>query len=147
MLRSARTAFVLILAVAIGSCIMSRSYDQNYDSRYSVAKNDLMLTGKENAVEIEIDVTKDGFPLAQAHDAYAVRYMGVDENGDPVLRVLAPNLSRTDVVIEQAETDRTHLGGFGIRDVTIIVVDATDAVLTYQMLRVNPWNQKPHGTQ
>ena len=65
--------------------------------------------------------------------------------GDPILRVLAPNLSRTDVVIEQAETDRTHLGGFGIRDVTIIVVDATDALLTYQMLRDNPWNKKPAG--
>jgi hypothetical protein len=47
-----------------------------------------------------------GFPLAQAHDTYAVRYMGVDDKGDPILRVLAPNLSRTDVVIEQAETDR-----------------------------------------
>ena len=145
MSRMARAAFVLFLSLAVGGCIMSRAYDQSYNTRYTVAKNHLMLYGKENAVEIEIDVTKDGFPLAQAHDTYAVRYMGVDAKGDPILRVLAPNLSRTDVVIEQAETDRTHLGGFGIRDVTIVVVDATDALLTYQMFRVNPWNQKPAG--
>jgi hypothetical protein len=145
MLRSARIALVLVAAAAVGGCIMSRSYDQSYDREYTVAKNNFMVYGVENAVEFEIDVTKDSFPIAQAHDTYAVRYMGIDGNGDPILRVLSPDLSRTDITVEQAETDRTHLGGFGIHDVTIIVVDATDAQLTYRMLRVNPWNEKPHG--
>ena len=62
MARMARSAFVLFLSLAVGGCIMSRAYDQSYDTQYTVAKNHLMLYGKENAVEVEIDVTKDGLP-------------------------------------------------------------------------------------
>jgi len=142
--RSFRTAVSLAFAaIMLSGCIMSRHYEQAYDESFTVPKGAFMVNGVENAVELEGNLTHDGFPIAQAHDTYAVRYMGVNAQGDPILQVLSPNMSRTNVVVERAETDRVHLGGFGIRDVTVIVVDASDDLLTYRLHRVNPWNEKP----
>ena len=59
--------------------------------------------------------------------------MGLDGNADPVLRVLSVRRGRTDVAVELAETDRVDLSGFGAPSITVVVVEASDAVLTYRL--------------
>jgi len=100
-------------AVTMVACAPEPEYTQTYDSEFTAAKRDFVVSGEESE--------------------FGVRYMGLDANGDPILQVLTPDLKRTDIIVEQAETDRMHLGGFGMREVTVIVVDATDALLTYRL--------------
>ena len=124
--------FILVVA-ALAGCGTQRDYQQSYGSEFTVAKHDIMVNGYERWTDLAIDPADYNFPAAAAQGELAVRYMGVDAKGDPILQVLAPDLKRTNVVVEQAETDRVHLGGYGVRDVTVIVVDATDGLLTYRL--------------
>ncbi len=113
------------------SCGSDREYAQSYDSELTAAKHDIMVNGYDG----RMDAADDSSTTIDAQGELAVRYMGVDAKGDPILQVLSPDLKRTDVIVEQAETDRVHLGAFGVREVTVIVVDATDDLLTYRLKR------------
>lgn len=126
--------FIAILAAAaLAACGSDRNYEQSYNSEFTVAKHDIMISGRESWTDLALDPADDRFPMVTSEGGLAVRYMGVDANGDPILQVLAPNLKRTNVVVEQAETDRVHLGGHGVREVTVIVVAASDAQLRYRL--------------
>ncbi len=118
-------------ATAVTACGSGPEYAEPYDSEFTVAKRDVMVTGYTGGTRLG----GEGPPEVEANGEFAVRYMGLDANGDPILQVLSPDLKRTDVVVEQAETDRVHLGAYGVRTVTVVVVDATDARLKYRLKR------------
>lgn len=126
-----RLFLFLLAATASTACSTQPEYAQPYGAELTVAKRDIMINGYASGTR----PTGDGPPDVEAQGEFAVRYMGVDAKDDPVLQVLTPDLKRTNVVVEQAETDRVHLGAFGVRTVTVIVVDATDAALTYRLKR------------
>lgn len=123
----------IFAATALTACGTERGYQQSYDSDFTVAKHDIMIAGYESWTDLALDPTSGDFPMADGRGELAVRFMGTDAKGDPILQVLAPDLKRTNVVVERAETDRVHLGAFGVREITVIVVDATDGLLTYRL--------------
>ena len=131
---------IIAAGLLLSACLMSRHYDQALDSPLTVAKDDILLSGHEDRIEIEGSRTIlfDG-PLAHEQGQYAVRYMGLDANADPVLRVLSVRRGRTDVAVELAETDRVDLSGFGAPPITVVVVEASDSVLTYRLLAEGPF--------
>lgn len=128
-----RNHLFIVVATALSACGTEHNYQQSYDSELTVAKHDIMIDGNESWSDLALDPADDNFPMVASQSELAVRYMGVDARGDPVLQVLAPDLRRTNVVVERAETDRIHLGAYGVREVTVIVVDATDGLLTYRL--------------
>ena len=135
-----RATAIAAAGLLLSACLMSRQYDQALDSPLTVAKDDILLSGHEDRIEIEggRTILFDG-PLAHEQGQYAVRYMGLDGNADPVLRVLSVRRGRTDVAVELAETDRVDLSGFGAPSITVVVVEASDAVLTYRLLAEGPF--------
>ncbi|HEX9646296.1 MAG TPA: hypothetical protein VGB88_02280 [Alphaproteobacteria bacterium] len=141
--RQARTGWRLAafgaLAFALAGCLMSRAYDQPMGQDLTVAKRNVMISGYENRVEVEGETFVFEGPLAHEQHAYAVRYMGLDSRGNPVLQVIATPLARTDVPVELAETDRMHLSGYGIPPITVQVVNATDELLTYRLRADGPF--------
>lgn len=126
-----RLFLFLLAAATVTACSSQPEYAQPYGVEFTVAKRDIMVDGYTSGTR----PTGDEPPDVEARGEFAVRYMGVDAKGDPILQVLNPDLKRTNVVVEQAETDRVHLGAFGVRTVTVIVVEATDAALTYRLKR------------
>lgn len=137
--RTGRRLAAGALALALAGCLMSRSYDQPVGQDLVVAKRDVMISGYENRVEVDGNTLVFEGPLVHEQHAYAVRYMGLDVRGDPVLQVTATPLARTDVPVELAETDRVHLSGYGIPPITVQVINATDAQLTYRLHAEGPF--------
>lgn len=134
-----RIAVAGAMALALAGCLMSRSYDQPVSQDLVVAKRDVMISGYENRVEVDGNTLIFEGPLVHEQHAYAVRYMGLDARGDPVLQVTATPLARTDVPVELAETDRVHLSGYGIPPITVQVINATDEQLTYRLHAEGPF--------
>ncbi len=90
---------VIAAGLLLSACLMSRQYDQALDSPLTVAKDDILLSGHEDRTEIEGWTFVFDGPLAHEQSQYAVRYMGLDGNADPVLRVLSARRGRTDVPV------------------------------------------------
>lgn len=134
-----RIVLVVVLGLSLGACVMHRDYDQALDTPLTVAKEDLLITGAEDRTTLEQHTFLIEGPLAHERALYAVRYMGLDDNADPVLRVLTPDRGRTDVPVELAETDRVDLSGYGAPPITVVVMQATDATLTYRLLSEGPF--------
>ena len=134
-----RATVIAAAGLLLSACLMSRQYDQALDSPLTVAKEDILLSGHEDRTEIEGWTFVFDGPLAHEQGQYAVRYMGLNGNADPVLRVLSARRGRTDVAVELAETDRVDLSGFGAPPITVVVVEASDAALTYRLLAEGPF--------
>ena len=133
-----RTILAAVLGLSLSACLMHREYDQALDAPLTVAKEDLLITGGEDRTMFEGQTFLLEGPLAHERQLYAVRYMGLDDNADPVLRVLSHDRGRTDVPVERAETDRVDLSGYGAPPITVVVLQASDATLTYRLLAEGP---------
>lgn len=120
-------------AAALVGCGTQREYSQAYETEFTAAKKAIVVEGYKRRSDLMIDPADDTFPVIETRGEFAVRFMGVDRNGDPILQVITPGLKRTNVTVERAETDRVHVGAYGVRDVTVVVVDATDDLLTYRL--------------
>ena len=125
----------IAMTAALVGCGTQREYSQAYETEFTAAKKAIVVNGYERRGDLTVDPADDAFPVVDSHGEFAVRFMGVDRNGDPILQVITPGLKRTNVTVERAETDRVHVGAYGVRDVTVVVVDATDDLLTYRLQR------------
>ncbi len=134
-----RIVLVVVLGLSLGACLMHREYDQALETPLTVAKEELLISGGEDRTMLEQQTFLLEGPLAHERALYAVRYMGLDANADPVLRVLTPDRGRTDVPVELAETDRIDLSGYGAPPITVVVLQASDATLTYRLLSEGPF--------
>ncbi|MDP6952194.1 MAG: hypothetical protein QGF53_05480 [Alphaproteobacteria bacterium] len=134
-----RTLLVAVFGLSLSACLMHREYDQALDTPLTVAKEDLLITGGEDRTMFEQQTFLIEGPLAHERQLYAVRYMGLNDNADPVLRVLTHDRGRTDVPVELAETDRVDLSGYGTPPITVVVVQASDASLTYRLMSEGPF--------
>ena len=123
------------VTAALVGCGTQREYSQAYETEFTTAKKAIVVEGYTQRGDLMFDPADDAFPVVETRGEFAVRFMGVDKNGDPILQVITPGLKRTNVTVERAETDRVHVGAYGVRDVTVVVVDATDNLLTYRLQR------------
>ena len=123
------------MVALVAGCGPKIKYNKTFETEFTAAKQSIVVSGYENRGEVETDPAVTGYPVVEAQAEFAVRYMGLDSDGDPILQVLTPDLTRTDVVVEMPETDRVHVGAYGIREVTVIVINATDELLTYRLKR------------
>jgi hypothetical protein len=127
------------LLVVVSGCMMGRAYDQALSEALVANKNEIMISGRVDQVGVEGQTFLFDGPLAHEQAAYAVRYMGLDAAGNPIVRVLSPARGRTDVPVELAETDRLDLSGYGVPPITVVVVAASDPALTYRLEAEGPF--------
>jgi hypothetical protein len=125
--------FALIVALSATGCMMPRAYDQAQGERLVAAKGEVILSSRDERIEAEDKTVLFKTLFAVKRPAYAVRYMGLDAGGDPVIQVLSPSRGRTEVPLKLAQSDRVDLAGFGVPPVTVVVVEASDDVLAYRL--------------